>query len=162
WALGWEPVALPAGFLANAGVAASSAIAQAMRIMVVMRALYHARADPALALRVKRYGPIDWVWLESRDSETEAPVSASGSMAMSSSLPDTEPWQPPHTLLKNCCGTPREMRSPGPSWSSSVIVNSLLPEPSCSSRTIGVSDGSRRCVEPSDASVARPSPLRFE
>src|SRR5438270_10020998 len=53
WALGWEPVALPADFLANAGVAASSAIAQAMRIMVVMRALYHARADPAVALRVK-------------------------------------------------------------------------------------------------------------
>ena len=31
------------------------------------------------------------------DIEAEAPVSASGVTAMSSSTPDTEPWQPPRT-----------------------------------------------------------------
>src|SRR3954470_16932786 len=81
---------------AHAGVMPSAATTIAA-YRIFMRWLYH--------------GPIDWV--DSRESETEAPVSASGSMAMSSSLPDTEPWQPPHTELKNFCGTPREMRSPG-------------------------------------------------
>src|SRR6478752_6284981 len=72
---------------AHAGETPSAAtIIAASRIF--MLALYH--------------GPIDWV--ASRESETEAPVSASGSMAMSSSLTDTEPWQPSHTELKNFCG----------------------------------------------------------
>src|SRR4051812_3491802 len=53
-ALGWPADAFAADFLANAGVAANSAIAQAMRIMVVMWALYHA----SMTKRRSRYsGP---------------------------------------------------------------------------------------------------------
>ena len=123
-----------------------------------MPALYHGTTG----YRGTNHGPIDWVRDESRDTETEAPVSASGSMAMSSSLPETEPWQPPHTELKNFCGTPREMRSPGTEL---IFLGhgeaAWRHPPSCSSRMSGVSDGSRRCTEPSAASGARPSSLRF-
>src|SRR6185436_13676934 len=105
-----------------------------------------------------RHGPI--VTIELSEADFEALVSASGLTATSSSRPEIEPWQPPHTASNRSSRTPIDVRSPGPSWCSSPILTMVEPPPSWSSSTTPVFDGSRRRTEPSLASSARPSIMR--